>query len=197
MRSGWSSPGDDPVTGGPAYPTDRTPPHAQAPVRLRPAYPDQRRPSPGYRPGREPVSYPVLPRTLPMPPPPGNAVVPYVPRYPSVQPQVPHYGYTVQHAPIAAFPSGYAPPAVPQNSGLCVGSMVFGILGLVFLCCDFGVFSLIAVILGHLGLAQARDGRRVGQGFGIAGLVLGYTVLIPAFAVSVVVVLGRTVAALH
>jgi hypothetical protein len=176
--SGWSPPGGAPRDPATAGSPDRTPPYAQAAVRLRPARPDPRHTMPPYR----PAPYPAMPRTLPVLPP---GYVPHVPRYP--------YGYAVR----PAFPSGYARPVPAENSGLCVASMIFGILGLVFLCCDFGVLSLIAVIVGHLGLAQTHDGNRAGNGFGVAGLVLGYAVLVPAFVLSFFVVVGSTLSGLQ
>lgn len=64
----------------------------------------------------------------------------------------------------------------PPTSGLSTASMVCGILG--FFTC--GLASLLAVIFGHIGISQTADNRMSGRGQAVAGLVLGYVVLIPA-----------------
>jgi hypothetical protein len=148
-----------------AAPEDRALPPITNPYRA--SYPaPSLAPYPGPRPAAYPAAYPVMPRTLPMPPssgsPPG-----YLP--------VPFYGYQRQ-----------------PTSGLCVASLVLGLLGLGLVCCDFGALSLVAVVLGHLGLSQARNGDRGGRGMGVAGLILGYVVIVPAFFVSILV-LGNAV----
>lgn len=63
------------------------------------------------------------------------------------------------------------PPVRPAPSGLCIASLVLGILGL----CN-GVTGIPAVICGHIGLSKVkRSGGAVGgRGMGIAGLVMGY-----------------------
>jgi hypothetical protein len=181
----------------PMYPQERTPPRGETPVRLRWAAPEDRTlpsitnpyrasypapnlapypvpypvPYPGPRPTAYPASYPVMPRTVPMPP--SSVPVPY--GSPPGYLPVPFYGYQRQ-----------------PTSGLCVASLVLGLLGLGLVCCDFGVLSLVAVVLGHLGLSQARNGDRGGRGMGIAGLILGYVVIVPAFFVSILV-LGNAV----
>ena len=56
------------------------------------------------------------------------------------------------------------------TSGLAIGSLLCGIFGM------FGFTALVAVILGHISLAQIRrsDGALRGRGMAIGGLVLGY-----------------------
>lgn len=73
----------------------------------------------------------------------------------------------------------------PPTSGAATASMVLGIIGLVGGCCTFGVPSLIAVILGHVGLRETRGNVKSGHGMAVAGLVLGYIVFAPAVAFSV------------
>jgi len=66
------------------------------------------------------------------------------------------------------------------TSGLAVTSMVLGIVGLFVALCTFGVLSFVAVGLGHLALVQ--DVKRLGKsgkGMAIAGLVMGYVVVVP------------------
>jgi hypothetical protein len=51
------------------------------------------------------------------------------------------------------------------------------------------VTSLLAVVFGHIALAQIRQagGRLGGKGLAITGLVLGYLVIIPSVIVVIVV----------
>lgn len=76
-------------------------------------------------------------------------------------------------------PSNTTTPA--KTSTLAVLSLVFGILGVFF----FG--SLIAVVLGHLGRSeiQKSNGSLEGDGMAIAGLVLGYLMLLVSIGILV------------
>ena len=64
-------------------------------------------------------------------------------------------------------------------SGMAVGSFVCGLLGITIVPL---LGSLLAVILGHVALGQIRrsSGRQGGKGLAVAGLVLGYLVLVGA-----------------
>lgn len=67
----------------------------------------------------------------------------------------------------------YAPPPYPYpagrpTSGLAVAALVLGIVWV------WGVGSILAVIFGHVALAETKDGRKGGHGLAIAGLVLGW-----------------------
>jgi uncharacterized protein DUF4190 len=84
----------------------------------------------------------------------------------------------------------------PPSSGYAVTALVLGILGLVSGCCTFGIFSSLAVVFGHAGLVDTRDGRKSGRGMAQAGLVMGYVVAAPAIALSVMVVFGSGIGAL-
>ncbi|MFG1833882.1 DUF4190 domain-containing protein [Micromonospora chersina] len=77
-----------------------------------------------------------------------------------------------------------------QTSTFAVLSLVFSLLGVVGACCTFGVFSLVAVTLGHLALPETTKGGKSGHGMAITGLVLGYLMLIPAIFFSISMVLG-------
>src|SRR2546428_9375529 len=56
-------------------------------------------------------------------------------------------------------------PMQPEHaSGVAVASMVLGIIGLAGGCCTFGVPSIIAVILGHVGLRSTRKPGVGGRG---------------------------------
>jgi hypothetical protein len=77
------------------------------------------------------------------------------------------------YPPAAARPYGYPPygyaPASQRTSGLAIASLV---LGLVWI---YWIGSILAVIFGHIALAETkRDPRVSGRGLAIAGLVLGY-----------------------
>jgi uncharacterized protein DUF4190 len=120
---------------------------------------------------------PALPPTAPYPqsiPPYGMAPyptsgTPYSAGPPYSPPYLPTRG---------GYPQPYQPPIIvniqPQpTSGFAVAAMVLGILGLVSSCCSFGVFSVLAVIFGHLGLNETKNGGKSGQGMAVAGLVMG------------------------
>jgi hypothetical protein len=80
--------------------------------------------------------------------------------YPPPPPQPPSgYGY------------GYVQPT--KNSGMAIASLVLGILGLV--CCGCGVFSIAALVLGHLGKKEIAEsnGTKTGAGLAQAGFILG------------------------
>jgi hypothetical protein len=73
---------------------------------------------------------------------------------------------------------------LPPTSGLAVASMVFGIIGLMGGWCVFGLPCLIAVLLGHAGMADTKGGRKQGRGMAVAGLVMGYIIVVPAILFS-------------
>jgi hypothetical protein len=70
---------------------------------------------------------------------------------------------------------------------MAVVALVMGILGLLT-----AVTSIFAVIFGHIGLSQTKDGRFDGRNLAIVGLILGYVVMIPWLIVITVVVLVVT-----
>lgn len=115
-----------------------------------------------------------------------------------VSPGYPEYpGYPqayVQPAPV--MPAGQVFQPL-QTSGFAVASLVLSIVGLVFGCCSFGVPSLLAVIFGHLGLAQTRSGRRAGNGMAVAGLVMGYIFVVPAALFSIWFVIAGGMASMQ
>jgi hypothetical protein len=135
-------------------------------------YRDQTRPLDPYEePPQQahlPVPYPSQPYPGPYPP---TSGVPY----PPVSPAYPAYP---QHVTIS-----HASPA--PTSGLAVASMVLSIIGLVSGCCTFGIPALLAVILGHVAVAETRGGAKSGHGMAIAGLVMGYIIVAPALVFSI------------
>lgn len=100
----------------------------------------------------------------------------------------------------------YSQPHDPQRvvvvrglptSGAAVASLVFGIIGILGGWCMFGLPCLIAVLLGHVALGETKRGQKAGHGMAVAGLVLGYLVLVPAALISVFVVFGGIVGGAH
>jgi hypothetical protein len=108
--------------------------------------------------------------------------VPVVPSGPPVSPTP--YGY--QYPPQQQGPV-YQQVVVAQGppvSGWSVTALIFGILGVLGGFCLFGIPCLIAVICGHAGLVEAKNGKG-GRGMAIAGLVMGYLFVGPAIFVLV------------
>lgn len=85
--------------------------------------------------------------------------------------QVPPYPQQIVHQVIAA----PAPPTSPWS----VVSLVFGIISVLGGFCLLGIPCVAAVITGHAGLIDARNGKG-GRGLALAGLVMGYLFVIPA-----------------
>ncbi|MGV9556478.1 DUF1707 and DUF4190 domain-containing protein [Streptomyces sp. NPDC003522] len=82
----------------------------------------------------------------------------------AVQPAVPRpHGYPVQ------VPRTFL-PAPPPTNGKAVGSMVCGVLTTM----TMGLTGIPAVILGHSARAEIRRTGEGGDGFAMAGLVLGW-----------------------
>lgn len=80
--------------------------------------------------------------------------------------------------PIAARSEGNSSSVVPKTSGMAITSMVFGILSIL----GFAIFLfplLLAIILGHVSHSKIRkDPMLTGEGFAIAGFVMGYASLV-------------------
>jgi predicted outer membrane lipoprotein len=100
----------------------------------------------------------------------------------------PPYGYQQPPYGQPGVPPPYQPPLIVMQptaptSGLAVTSLVLSLVGLL-LCCAFGIPSLIAVICGHLALRETKSGAKSGQGMAVAGLVMGYLIIVPAILFS-------------
>ena len=83
-------------------------------------------------------------------------------------------------------PSGVKPADGARHvSGMAVSSFVLGLLGTNLL---FFLGSILAVVFGHLALGQIRDsgGAVRGRGLAIAGLILGYIIVISTVVVGIV-----------
>lgn len=80
----------------------------------------------------------------------------------------------------------YQPYESEKTSGLAIGALVTGILGM----CVFPV-ALVALILGILALGKTKPGGEKGRGFAITGIVLGGTglTLIPIVALLIAILL--------
>ncbi len=86
-----------------------------------------------------------------------------------------------------------APPAAPANPGrptsnLAVFSLVAGLLGWTLLP---WLGSIAAVVMGHMARAEIRRsaGALDGDGFAIAGLVLGWTMIVISVLTILAVIL--------
>ncbi|MFC5744976.1 DUF4190 domain-containing protein [Actinomadura rugatobispora] len=79
---------------------------------------------------------------------------------PYQQPAVQHHYY------------GGGPPMAPRNNGMAITSMVLGIIGVIT--CGGVLFSVGAIIFGHVAQSQIRRTGEQGSGMAVAGLVLGY-----------------------
>lgn len=80
-------------------------------------------------------------------------------------------------APIAPHMS-QAIPQLPQNSTLAVVSLVAGILGIVQIPPVIG--PVTAIVTGHMARREIRasSGNLVGDGMALAGLIMGYLMLV-------------------
>lgn len=80
-----------------------------------------------------------------------------------------------------------APQRLPY-SALAITSFALGVAGLLLFAVPAlpWLFSILAVVLGHTGRREIKQGEKQGWGYDIGGLVLGYlvlaTLLIGAFA---------------
>lgn len=89
------------------------------------------------------------------------------------------YGYAQQGYPPPGYPSqGYlaypGATAPPASNGLAIASLCTGIVGWTVVPV---LSSIAAIIFGHMARAQIRRTGEQGDGFAIAGLILGYTML--------------------
>jgi hypothetical protein len=84
-----------------------------------------------------------------------------------------------------AIPVVMVQAAKPPASSWAMASFVLSIIGLVLVCCSFGLPSGLAVIFGHMGLTDTKDDRMSGRGLAVAGLTMGYIGVIPAVLFSI------------
>ena len=81
-----------------------------------------------------------------------------------------------------------APTAVGGNNGKAIASMILGIAG-IFTC---GLASIVAVILGHVSRGEIKrsGGRQQGSGMALAGLILGYIMLVLLVGIIIIAIIG-------
>lgn len=72
-----------------------------------------------------------------------------------------------------------------QTSGLAITSMIFGILGFLSSWWLLAIPSIIAIITGHIARSSIKNsqGKLEGDGFALAGLILGYCIILVYIAV--------------
>lgn len=88
------------------------------------------------------------------------------------------------------YPSHLVVQPTRPASTVAVWALITGVVGVLAGWCLLGVPCIAAVVLGHVGMAQTKDGRLSGRGMAVAGLVLGYVALIPAVILFFWMVLG-------
>ena len=81
---------------------------------------------------------------------------------------------------------GSGPPQTPPNNGMAIVSLILGCLGI--LSCGFFIFSLGAVIFGHVAQSQIRRTGEQGNGMAVAGLVMGYITILLGLIYWIVIV---------
>jgi hypothetical protein len=96
--------------------------------------------------------------------------------------------------PVSPYGAAYQPPImmapVRPASGVSVWSLVMGLVGFFAGWCLLGIPCIIAIVLGHAGLSDTRDGVKSGRGMAVAGLALGYVTIAPAVILFFWVVVG-------
>ncbi|ORM25211.1 hypothetical protein BFL43_25055 [Williamsia sp. 1135] len=85
----------------------------------------------------------------------------------------PNQGFAPQQFGQPGYPQQF-PVAGQRTNGLAIAALVCGLLP--FFC----VTSIIAIILGHIGLNQVKNsgGAESGEGLALAGLILGYVFVV-------------------
>jgi hypothetical protein len=92
--------------------------------------------------------------------------------------------------------AGHGYPAPTHNNGKAIGSMVTGIVSILF--CYLGLLiGPVAIVLAVLGKKDIRrsNGTQGGQGMATAGLVTGIIGTIIWFAIDVLTIIGLAVGA--
>ena len=75
--------------------------------------------------------------------------------------------------------SVFPTPATGRASTGAINALLFGILSIFIGWFSCGLMALFAIISGHVGLKATRYGARPGRGMAVAGLILGYVMLLP------------------
>lgn len=127
----------------------------------------------------DPDAYYGDPAAVPPPPqqpPPTAPVAGY--GYPTGGSYPPYHGTNPDPWAYSAPQTGWSPYAAPTSTnGLAVGSMITGVVSLVFgLCCFLGALGgIVAVVLGFVARSQVNGsgGRQSGGGQALAGIITG------------------------
>lgn len=84
------------------------------------------------------------------------------------------------HPPVQQYPMNPATYFVaPPHSGMATASMVFGIIGICGGFLFLGIPCFMAVLLGHIGMSETKNGKATGRSQAVTGLILGYLVVLP------------------
>jgi hypothetical protein len=98
-------------------------------------------------------------------------------------------GGPVGAGPVAGVPGGAIMPAAPTEP-LAVWSLVLGILSVI--CCTAMIFSIGAVVTGHLALSSLKKNPlRQGRGMAMAGLIMGYISIVIGIITIAFGILGQ------
>lgn len=91
------------------------------------------------------------------------------------------------------FPQGVPPAGPPYSerplSGFSAASLLLGMPGMFAACCvPLVLFTLLAIVCGHIGLSETKHGAERGRALAQGGLLMGYVGL----AIGLIVVIGTT-----
>ena len=74
-----------------------------------------------------------------------------------------------------------------------ITSVLFGILGMIGGFCLLGIPCFIAVVFGHVALAEIKKGVKSGRRIAISGLAMGYLFVFPAIVLALAGGVGNIV----
>ncbi|MEV7971690.1 DUF4190 domain-containing protein [Cellulomonas sp. NPDC089187] len=137
-------------------------------------------PAPGYGTGAPASQYPGSPA-----PAPSGATAPQYGGAPTGSPtagQAPQFSGASQY-PAPGMPTQpFQPPAKRPTDGMSIAALVVGLIG----------GSLIAIVLGILGLRRTKNGERGGRGMAIAGIILGAVTTVVWTIVIIIAIAAST-----
>ncbi|GAA3773979.1 hypothetical protein GCM10022225_72060 [Plantactinospora mayteni] len=90
-------------------------------------------------------------------------------------------------------PSPESTPAAHRErrtSAAATTSLIFAIFGVVGGCLICGLPPIIAIITGHIGVARTRQGELKGHGMALAGLIMGYVLILPTAVIALAIVVN-------
>jgi len=112
---------------------------------------------------------------------------------PTYQPYPPPGGYPAPQP--EPYPAGALYQAPQPTNGLAIASMVTGIVCVAAafaLCGVGGILGIVPAIMGHVARGQIRRDNQAGDGFALAGVIIGWISFVVALIAIVVfvVILG-------